>query len=57
MEALEIIEMIRKAEKKTPVRVTLQESAPCEFTDAEVFSGGNDHSLVRALSGLEAPEF
>ena len=46
MEALEIIEMIRKAEKKTPVRVTLQESAPCEFTDAEVFSGGNGLKIL-----------
>lgn len=40
MEALEIIEMIRTAEKKTPVRVTVQEKLPCEFTDVEVFSGG-----------------
>ncbi|MBO2527085.1 MAG: 2,3,4,5-tetrahydropyridine-2,6-dicarboxylate N-acetyltransferase [Clostridiales bacterium] len=41
MEAYEIIEMIRTAEKKTPVRVYLQEEAPCEFSDAEVFGGGN----------------
>ena len=41
MEAYEIIELIRTAEKKTPVRVDLQEKAPCEFTDAEVFCGGS----------------
>lgn len=40
MEALEIIERIRTAEKKTPARVTLQEKEPCTFTDVEEFSGG-----------------
>ncbi|MGN1308172.1 MAG: 2,3,4,5-tetrahydropyridine-2,6-dicarboxylate N-acetyltransferase [Faecousia sp.] len=46
MEAYEIIELIRTAEKKTPVRVVLQEKAPCEFTDAEVFCGGNGLKLL-----------
>lgn len=41
MDAYEIIEMIRRAEKKTPVRVTLQETEPCTFTDVECFRGGN----------------
>lgn len=41
MDAYEIIEMIRRAEKKTPVRVTLQETAPCDFTGVECFRGGN----------------
>ncbi len=45
MEAYEIIERIRTAEKKTPVRVTLQESAPCTFTDAEDFHSGALHIL------------
>ena len=40
MEAQEIIELIRTSEKKTPVRVTVQEKLPCEFEGAEVFSGG-----------------
>ena len=46
MEAYEIIELIRTSEKKTPVRIILQEKAPCEFTDAEVFSGGNGLKLL-----------
>lgn len=45
MEAHEIIERIRTAEKKTPVRVTLQESAPCTFSDAEDFRSGSLHIL------------
>ena len=45
MEALEIIERIRTAEKKTPVRVTLQESAPCSFTGVEDFHSGALHIL------------
>ena len=45
MEALEIIERIRTAEKKTPVRVTLQESAPCAFTGVEDFHSGALHIL------------
>lgn len=46
MEAYEIIELIRTAEKKTPVRVFVQEKAPCEFTDAEVFHGGNGLKIL-----------
>ena len=45
MDALEIIERIRTAEKKTPVRVTLQESAPCAFTGVEDFHSGALHIL------------
>ena len=41
MEAYEIIELIRTAEKKTPVQVILQETSPCEFENVQVFSGGN----------------
>ena len=41
MDAVEIIELIRTAEKKTPVRVTLQENAPCRFSGVEDFCGGN----------------
>lgn len=45
MDALEIIERIRTAEKKTPVRVTLQESAPCAFSGVEDFHSGALHIL------------
>lgn len=41
MEAYEIIELIRTSEKKTPVRVTLQETTACEWTDCQCFRGGN----------------
>ena len=53
MEALEIIEMIRTAEKKTPVRVTVQEKLPCEFTgqSAEVFR--DDKVDLPALNGSQ----
>jgi len=46
MEAYEIIELIRTAEKKTPVRVFVQEKAPCDFTDAEVFCGGSGLKIL-----------
>lgn len=46
MEAYEIIEFIRRAEKKTPVRITLQASAPCEFSDCECFCGGNGLKIL-----------
>lgn len=46
MEANEIIELIRTAEKKTPVRVFAQEKEPCEFTGAEVFRGGNGLTIL-----------
>lgn len=46
MDAQQIIEMIRTAEKKTPVRVFLQEKAPVEFPDATVFEGGNGMKIV-----------
>ena len=35
MDAYEIIEKIRTAEKKTPVRVTLTVKAPCTFSGVE----------------------
>ena len=41
MEAYEIIELIRTSEKKTPVRVTLQEKQECLWTDCQCFRGGN----------------
>ena len=40
MNAQEIIERIRTAEKKTPVRVFLRETAPVEFPNAVVFPCG-----------------
>lgn len=56
MEALEIIELIRTAEKKTPVRVVLQEKEPCEFHDAEVFCGGNGLKILYADWKTLAPQ-
>lgn len=41
MDAYEIIEKIRTAEKKTPVRVTLTVKAPCTFSGVEDFCGGS----------------
>ena len=41
MDAYEIIEKIRTAEKKTPVRVTLTVNAPCTFSGVEDFCGGS----------------
>jgi len=46
MDANMIIEMIRTAEKKTPVRVFVQENKPVEFPGATVFSGGNGMKIV-----------
>ncbi len=46
MEAYEIIELIRTSEKKTPVRVTLQEKEPCTFENVRVFSGGNGLKIL-----------
>ena len=46
MDAQQIIEMIRTAEKKTPVRVFLQEKAPVDFPGAAVFTGGNGLKIV-----------
>lgn len=56
MQAHEIIEMIRTAEKKTPVRVTLQEKQPCTFSDAEVFSGGNGLKILFGDWKVLAPQ-
>lgn len=41
MDAYEIIEKIRTAEKKTPVRVTLTVKTPCTFSGVEDFCGGS----------------
>lgn len=41
MDAYEIIEKIRTAEKKTPVRVTLTVKVPCTFSGVEDFCGGS----------------
>ena len=41
MDAFKIIEKIRTAEKKTPVRVTLTVKAPCTFSGVEDFCGGS----------------
>ena len=56
MEAYEIIELIRTAQKKTPVRVTLQEKEPCEFSDAEVFCGGNGLKILYGDWKVLAPQ-
>ena len=40
MDAQEIIERIRTAEKKTPVRVFVQEKHPVDFPNATVFPCG-----------------
>ena len=56
MEAFEIIELIRTAQKKTPVRITLQESAPCEFTDCESFCGGNGLKILFGDWKVLAPQ-
>ena len=41
MNAWEIIETIRAAEKKTPVRVFLREKAPIDYGSAKVFGAGD----------------
>lgn len=56
MEAYEIIERIRAAKKKTPVRVFLQENTPCEFSDAEVFCGGNGLKILFGDWRVLAPQ-
>ena len=56
MEAFEIIEMIRTAQKKTPVRVTLQEKSPCSFTDCESFCGGNGLKILFGDWKVIAPQ-
>ena len=44
MNAQEIIERIRTAEKKTPVKVYLTEKAPIDFPNATVFPWGRRSS-------------
>ena len=56
MEAFEMIEMIRTAQKKTPVRVTLQEKTPCSFTDCESFCGGNGLRILFGDWKVIAPQ-
>ena len=56
MEAFEIIELIRTAQKKTPVRVTLQEKSSCAFTDCESFCGGNGLKILFGDWKVLAPQ-
>lgn len=56
MEAYEIIELIRTSEKKTPVRVTLQEKEACAFEGVEVFCGGNGLKLLFGDWKVIAPQ-
>ncbi len=56
MEAFEIIELIRTSQKKTPVRVTLQEKEACEFTDCEMFCGGNGLKILFGDWNVLAPQ-
>lgn len=56
MQAQEIIERIRTAEKKTPVQVTLQLAAPCEFSGAEVFRGGEGLCILFGDWRVLAPQ-
>lgn len=46
MDAFEIIERIRTAEKKTPVRVTLVVKTPCVFEGVEDFCGGSSLHIL-----------
>lgn len=46
MNAAEIIEYIRTAEKKTPVKVYLWEKAPTEFPNARVFPAGEGAKVI-----------
>ncbi|MDO4553072.1 MAG: 2,3,4,5-tetrahydropyridine-2,6-dicarboxylate N-acetyltransferase [Bacillota bacterium] len=46
MDAYEIIEYIRDAEKKTPVKVYLTEKSPVEFPGATVFAPGGGVKIV-----------
>ena len=56
MEAYEIIELIRTSEKKTPVRVILQEKEACSFEGVETFSGGNGLKLIFGDWKVIAPQ-
>jgi len=56
MEAFEIIELIRTARKKTPVRVTLQEKEACDFSDCECFCGGNGLKILFGDWKVIAPQ-
>lgn len=46
MNAQEIIEYIRSAEKKTPVRVFLREKQPISFPEARVFACGEGTKII-----------
>ncbi len=56
MEALEIIEMIRTAEKKTPVRVTLTEKSSLHFEGVEDFRGGEGLHILFGDWKVLAPQ-
>ena len=46
MNAAELIEYIRTAEKKTPVKVYIWERFPASFPNAKVFSAGDGAKIV-----------
>ena len=46
MNAAELIEYIRTAEKKTPVKVYLWERSPTSFPNARVFPAGDGTKIV-----------
>ena len=46
MNAAELIEYIRTAEKKTPVKVYLRERSPTSFPNAKVFPAGDGTKIV-----------
>ena len=46
MNAQEIIEYIRSAEKKTPVKAYVWEKEPCDFPGAKVFPSGEKAKIV-----------
>lgn len=46
MNAYEIIEYIRKSEKKTPVKVYLRAASTIDFPDAQIFPTGSDTKII-----------
>ncbi|MBE6946583.1 MAG: 2,3,4,5-tetrahydropyridine-2,6-dicarboxylate N-acetyltransferase [Ruminococcaceae bacterium] len=56
MNAQEIIEFIRTAEKKTPVKVYLWENAPTSFTNVRVFPAGEGAKLLFGDWKVIAPQ-
>lgn len=52
MNAQEIIDYISNSEKKTPVKLYVNTTAPVDFGDAQVFGEGNSHIVFGDWSGL-----